>query len=724
MSLYSLAIENELCKIADFELAHEVHYSQSHESQNYLRAEISRTSLRENAEVDPFAADVVALGKTVQKLAQLSLPATYSGQFSDLLRRMVQGECSCIEEVRLALASFAFPRVESDSTVDLLKQVQEQLHLGKCADTERLLLEFLVARRIVSYPSDLPAQARHALARLYLKLGRNCESRKMLEGKVLSELNSFASLSSETLSMLNTLALAYKAEGRFPEAEALIKRGIAVQARVDDAPFFVMPILLCTLGEMYEVSGKQSEADATFTAAYCLSRELLGDESEVTALIFSHLRQAEEGQITAAHRSCWALLDQNGECSFSPILYSTLAYIARRQGKLFEAEEHLIMALRILASKSTNHSAILRINLASLYLDIKDAQPCIAVASQKNETMSRQLETKRFWKALFRVGFFYCDLGWAYQSQQKLVEAEETLEKALDILSKPFGNEQPYIALIRVRLAEVYKAQGRLAAAENMYYQVIGLLQCIGLHPAMAPIYDRLAVLCILQARETEAEALFLKGLDIRVLAGPACVYFSSIASLLQLDLWLREQVKASDWWQQEQPFLCEGVLAIAHCKRVKTLQYWCLEAAQRCGDLAKELSVESKLSQMKELCKECVKLLREEVLLCELDKDLRIEAIARHLGAVYFDLGMMWEAKQLYKYTLKVRKGEHSDENEEIAVAYNNLGCLYARTKKIAKADQMLTHSYQILANLLSEQHPKTLLVHANRTKLHTPTT
>jgi hypothetical protein len=47
--------------------------------------------------------------------------------------------------------------------------------------------------------------------------------------------------------------------------------------------------------------------------------------------------------------------------------------------------------------------------------------------------------------------------------------------------------------------------------------------------------------------------------------------------------------VKASDWWQQEQPFLCEGVLAIAHCRRVKWLQYWCLEAAQRYGDLAKE---------------------------------------------------------------------------------------------------------------------------------------
>jgi hypothetical protein len=40
----------------------------------------------------------------------------------------------------------------------------------------------------------------------------------------------------------------------------------------------------------------------------------------------------------------------------------------------------------------------------------------------------------------------------------------------------------------------------------------------------------------------------------------------------------------------------------------------------------------------MKELCKECIKLLREEVLLCELDQDLRIEAIARHLGAVYFE--------------------------------------------------------------------------------------
>ena len=135
---------------------------------------------------------------------------------------------------------------------------------------------------------------------------------------------------------------------------------------------------------------------------------------------------------------------------------------------------------------------------------------------QAQEILQRALSGSENFKSDNEVTFdIVNNLGVLYKNQGKLAEAEKMYQQALAGRKKAFGLDHPATLDIINNLGVLYKNQGKLAEAEKMYQRALaGYKKAFGLdHPATLHIINNLGVLYFSQGNLPEAEKMYQRAL-------------------------------------------------------------------------------------------------------------------------------------------------------------------------------------------------------------------
>ncbi len=272
---------------------------------------------------------------------------------------------------------------------DMLSGVGPSVALGR--DT-KLLKDILdkTADRISKDLHDQPEveiELSQIMARTYADLGLFDQSEAMAREAVQTVRSRFGNESPFLAPYLRDLGWALAQKGKSPEAEAVLREGLAIQKRLQDhhdtipSDQFddITSELLNVLGGVLQIEGKLSEAEAVYRESLAVQTKLYGDESQAVAatLIDLSIVLNREGKLPEGEEMerKALVLDQKLLGKEHPGVANALANLGATladEGKLSEAEsidaEGLAMARKLL---DENHPTvqILRYNLMEARTD-------------------------------------------------------------------------------------------------------------------------------------------------------------------------------------------------------------------------------------------------------------------------------------------------------------------------------------------------------------------
>jgi tetratricopeptide (TPR) repeat protein/CHAT domain-containing protein len=330
------------------------------------------------------------------------------------------------------------------------------------------------------------------------------------------------------LKSLNDLAVLYKAQGRYGEAEALyqeaLQRSLVLGARHPETL-----TSLNNLADLYEAQGRYSEAEPLFQQALQTRRELLGPRHSATLTTLNNLaglyvsqdRYSEaEPLYREALQARREVLGVRHPDTIGNI--NDLAYLYEAQGRYGEAEpmyrEALQASREVLGSRHPTTLGILS-NLAAHYEDqghYTEAEPLFLEALQA----SREVLGSRHPQTLGTLG----NLAFVYQAQGRYGEAEPLYREALKANREVLGSRHLQTLKALSNLAAHYVAQGRYSEAEPLFQEALQTSrEVLGpRHSSTLVKMDNLAAVYSAQARYSEAEPLYREALQTsREVLGP-----------------------------------------------------------------------------------------------------------------------------------------------------------------------------------------------------------
>jgi tetratricopeptide (TPR) repeat protein len=309
----------------------------------------------------------------------------------------------------------------------------------------------------------------------------------------------FPDCNNDLAASLNNLALLYKYQSRWAEAETLFLQALGISQKLfsdPNKPNNDLTSSLNNLASLYFSQGRWAEAETLFLQALGICQKLFPDPSK-----------------------------PNNDLAFS---LNHLANLYRSQGRWDEAETLFIKALGIRnklfpdPNKPSNDLAASLNNLASLYFSQgrwAEAEPLFLQALG----MCRKLFPDPN-KPNNNLAFSLNNLASLYFSQGRWAEAEPLFLQALGMCRKLFPDpNKPNndLAFSLNNLASLYFSQGRWAEAEPLFLQALGICRKLFPNPNkpsnnLASSLSNLAGLYESQGRWADAKPLYIKALGIR----------------------------------------------------------------------------------------------------------------------------------------------------------------------------------------------------------------
>jgi len=239
------------------------------------------------------------------------------------------------------------------------------------------------------------------------------------------------SITTPTARLMNDAALYWKLRIRFPEAERLYRRAIAINERSFGPDHPDVAAGLSNLASLLQETNRLSEAELLVRRALEIIERSMGPEHPNVAIALNNLAQVlqDTNRLPEAEPLMRRALSI-GERSFSPdhpnvaIRLSNLALLLKATNRLSEAEPHMRRALSIdERSFGPDHPnvAIRLTNLASLF-----------------------------------------------QATNRRSEAEPLMRRALTIGERSYGPDHPSVAIRLSNLATLLQATDRLKEAEPL----------------------------------------------------------------------------------------------------------------------------------------------------------------------------------------------------------------------------------------------------------------
>ena len=269
--------------------------------------------------------------------------------------------------------------------------------------------------------------------------------------------------------------------GEYAAAEAVAKRGLAIQERVLGPHHPDVARSLYNLGIVYWQQGRYAEAESV------------------------HLRELtiEEIELGPTHPDLAKTL--NG-----------LANVYHDQGRYAQAESLYARTLAIWEAALGPDDALVAIglnNLANVYHDqarYADAEPLhLRALAIREEALGPDDPF---------IAFTLTNLASMYQDQGRYAEAEPLNLRSLAIREKALGPDHSHVAMSLNILALMCAAQGRYAEAERYHLRALAIREkTFGSdRPDVAQSLNNLGNLYCLQGRYADAEPLLTRALSIR----------------------------------------------------------------------------------------------------------------------------------------------------------------------------------------------------------------
>jgi len=406
----------------------------------------------------------------------------------------------------------------------------------------------------------IEAAVRTTLGSTYVTLGRFPEAEPHLESALSLRRQTEASgenSAKDLFESLRNLAQLRYRQGRFPEAEELIREGLVLAEHRFGRRSETVAASLEKLGLILTARADYLSAEACLVEAAEILQGLYGENDLRLAPVLDALGtlKRRRGELDEAKTLLWKALeirrDRLGD--EHPDLHSglnNLALALQAMGDLAGAEplfvESLALGRRLYGDESPDVAIVLS-NWA-VFLQTKGDLPAAAEAVREALDIRRKLLGPEHPEIAHALN----NLAALLKAQGRFDEAEEKYREALDVYSHTFPEDHPEPATVRNNFAALLYSRKEYAGSEALFRQVLETRRrtLSPDHPDLAISLNNLSAVLLEVGQYAEAEPLLREALDIqrRKLPPTHANLASTLANLgaAQLELEAAAEAEAS----------------------------------------------------------------------------------------------------------------------------------------------------------------------------------
>src|SRR5690349_9964417 len=307
----------------------------------------------------------------------------------------------------------------------------------------------------------------------------------------------------------------YAEQGRYRDAESLLRRAVAVSETQTDADAATLTLGLAALAYNQVNQGKLVEAEALYARALPIAETALGaDHASVAEMIDGfaevHRRSGRFREAESLQRRALASRERTLGAEHAKVAQSlnNLALIYTDEQRYAEAEPVFERALSV-AEKAYGHAHPHTATILGNFGDALAQQRRVSAAEPmfkrslaiREETLSP--DSTDVADALMRLGRLYLDEG-------RYGDGGSLVQRAATIRERRLGPDHPHVTATLATLAEIERAQSRYREAETLQRRVLAMAEkraAPGGHDVSGSLYA-LAATAPAQGNTTHAEPL------------------------------------------------------------------------------------------------------------------------------------------------------------------------------------------------------------------------
>jgi tetratricopeptide (TPR) repeat protein/CHAT domain-containing protein len=499
---------------------------------------------------------------------------------------------------------------------------------------------------------------------------------------------------------LNSLAVVYKAQGKYGEAEELYKRDLAISEKALGTSHPHVAQTLNNLANLNSNQGKYADAIELHKRALAIREKALGKNHPNVAQSLQNLAgvysdQAKYAEAERLFERARVIYEKTLGANHPQVASSLigLANIAYAQGKYADAEARYRRALAIEEKALGADHPNVALTLNNLGIVLREE----GKYAEAETTFKRALaiREKTFGADHPDVAATLGSLALVYAEQAKYADAEELHKRALAIKEKTLGKSHPDVAATLGGLALVYAAQGKYGEAEELDKRALAIEERAhgADHPKVAGALHRLAIVYWWQGKYVEAEELYKRSLVIRERAFGQ-EHLDVGATLENLALVYDAQGRYAD---------AEGLYRRALAIKEKALGKEHLDVARNLNNLATMYESEGKYAEAAELHKRALDI-KEKILG---NSHPSMAASLDNLANTYEHLDKHADAEDLHKRALAIYENALGKDHPEVASTIINLAVSYEKQGKYADAEQLYERALAIKEKAFGPDHP-----------------
>lgn len=286
-------------------------------------------------------------------------------------------------------------------------------------------------------------------------------------------------------------------------------------------------------------------------------------------------------------------------------------------------------------------------------------------------------------------------LGVLLEDEEKFNDADATLHRALDVMTRSSGMESSDTASVLGNLGELYRLEGRYPEAERLTQQCLQIRQKVSGpdDPKFATTAGNLAIIYVAEGKYADAEPLYRRAIaiDQKHASGTnrdLSVDFSNLG-----DLYLKE-AKYSD---------AESLFTQALAIDLKVLGKDHPQIAIDLSNLGNAYLYEGKFSGVEPIFQRALAIVNNS----KQQDSATAAQIMEGLGALYQDEGRYADSEAAYRQALGNREKALGPDHPDVALILDNVASDFAAEGRFSESESLYRHVIEIREKKLGNLHP-----------------
>jgi CHAT domain-containing protein/Tfp pilus assembly protein PilF len=286
-------------------------------------------------------------------------------------------------------------------------------------------------------------------------------------------------------------------------------------------------------------------------------------------------------------------------------------------------------------------------------------------------------------------------LGVLFEDVEKFTDADATLRRALDVMTRASGAESRDTASVLGNLGELYRLEGRYPEAEHSTQQALSIQKKV-LAPNdqhIATSASNLALIYVSEGKYADAEPLYLraKAIDEKLVGSGNRDLAVDLTNLGDLESKMGKDAAA------------EPLFAQALSIDSKILGNNHPQIAQDLSNLANAYLSEGKFASAESLFQRALAI----AVPAEGENSATAATILEGMGALYHDEGRYTDSEAAYTRALANREKALGPDHPDVALVLDNLASAYAGEGRYSDAEKLYRAAIEIRGKKLGSMHP-----------------